>query len=170
MRFIIVICLGALLVGTAAAQDHPRVETFLGYTYVRAYPQNVSPAVSANGGRGEFVFNFNRWIGGVLDAGAVTNNSVSGFSISNTQAFFMAGPRISFRRSRFKPYGQAVFGGVYYTASPGRGYHVGSAADCSHDGADYGPGSYGRNEVCDGHGPGPGYQAQPLARFSASSA
>jgi hypothetical protein len=109
--------LGALLVGTAAAQDHPRVETFLGYTYVRLYPQNVSPALSANGGRGEFVFNFNRWLGGVLDAGAVTNNNFSGFDISNTQAFFMAGPRVTFHRSRFKPYGQAVFGGVYYTAS-----------------------------------------------------
>jgi hypothetical protein len=94
------------------------VETFLGYTYVRFYPQNVSPAFSANGGRGEFVYNFNRWLGGVVDAGAVTNSNFAGFSISNTQAFFMAGPRFSFRRkSRFKPYAQAVFGGVYYTAS-----------------------------------------------------
>jgi hypothetical protein len=102
---------------TAGAQDHPRVETFVGYTYVRFYPQNVSPAFSANGGRGEFVYNFNRWFGGVVDAGAVTNNNFAGFNISNTQAFFMGGPRFSLRRSRFKPYAQAVFGGVYYTAS-----------------------------------------------------
>jgi hypothetical protein len=102
---------------TAAAQDHPRVETFLGYTYVRVYPENISPAFSANGGRGEFVYNFNRWLGGVVDAGAVTNNHFAGFNISNTQAFFMGGPRFSLRRSRFKPYAQAVFGGVYYTAS-----------------------------------------------------
>jgi len=110
--------LGALLVWTAAAQDQPKIETFLGYTYVRFYPANVSPAFSANGGRAEFVYNFNHWLGGVIDAGAVTNNNFAGFNINNTQTFFMGGPRFTFhRRSRFKPYAQAVFGGVYYTAS-----------------------------------------------------
>src|SRR5262249_7181999 len=99
VRYTTVTLLGALLAWTAAAQDHPRFETFVGYTYVRFYPQNVSPAFSANGGRGEFVYNFNRWLGGVVDAGAVTNNNFAGFNISNTQAFFMGGPRFSLRRS-----------------------------------------------------------------------
>ncbi len=115
-RYFMVMSVGALLAGTMAAQPTPPIETFLGYTYVHVYPQS-GPSFSANGGRAEFVYNFNHWFGGVLNAGAVTNSRFAGFDIDNTQAFFMAGPRISMRRSRFKPYAQAVFGGVYYTAS-----------------------------------------------------
>jgi outer membrane protein OmpA-like peptidoglycan-associated protein len=116
-RWITVIGAGGLLACTVAAQEYPRVETFLGYTYVHFYPQSNVPSFSANGGRGEFAYNVNRWLAGVFDAGAVTNGSFNGFTIDNTQVFFMAGPRFSYRRSRFKPYAQAVFGGVYYTAS-----------------------------------------------------
>jgi hypothetical protein len=108
--------MGVLLAWGAAAQEYPRVETFLGYTYVRMYPQNDSPAFSANGGRGEFVYNFSRWLGGVVNAGAVTNSNFAGFHNSSIQTFFMGGPRFSLRRSRFKFYGQAVFGGVHYSS------------------------------------------------------
>jgi outer membrane protein OmpA-like peptidoglycan-associated protein len=93
------------------------MEGYVGYTYVHFYSQNVVPSLSLNGGSAQFAYNFNRWLGGVLDAGAVTNNSFGGLAINNTQAFFMAGPRFSLRRHRFRPYFQTVFGGVYYTAS-----------------------------------------------------
>src|SRR5262249_20223784 len=77
---------------------------------------------SANGGSGQFAYNLNRWLGGVVDAGAVTNNNFAGFHVDNTQVFFMAGPRVSLRKSRLRLYVQGVFGGVYYTASaPVRG-------------------------------------------------
>jgi opacity protein-like surface antigen/outer membrane protein OmpA-like peptidoglycan-associated protein len=109
--------MGALLAGTVAAQPYPTIETFLGYTHVHTYEQTGVPSFSANGGRGEFVYNFNRWLGGVVNAGAVTNNSFAGFNIDNTQVFFMGGPRFTIHRGRFKPYVQAVFGGVHYTAS-----------------------------------------------------
>ena len=116
-RCITTIGVATLLAGVLSAEDYPRVEAFLGYNYVHFYSQNAVPSFSANGGSGQFTYNFSRWIGGVLDAGAVTNNNFAGFSVNNTQAFFMAGPRFSLRKSRFKPYVQAVFGGVYYTAS-----------------------------------------------------
>jgi len=89
----------------------------MGYTYVHFYSQNVVPSFSLNGGSAQFAYNINRWFGTVLDAGAVTNSNFGGLSIDNTQVFFMAGPRFSLRRRRFRPYIQAVFGGVYYTAS-----------------------------------------------------
>jgi hypothetical protein len=114
-RCITTIGLATLLAGILSAEDYPRVEVFLGYNYIHFYSQNTVPSFSANGGSGQFTYNFSRWIGGVLDAGAVTNNNFAGFSVNNTQAFFMAGPRFSLRKSRFKPYVQAVFGGVYYT-------------------------------------------------------
>ena len=37
---------------TAVAQDVPKVETFLGYTYVRANSATDVPSFSANGGGG----------------------------------------------------------------------------------------------------------------------
>lgn len=122
-RCFFVLSVGALLAGTVAAQPVPTVETFFGYTYAHFYSQSAVspfnvPSFSANGGRGEFVYNINRWLGAVVDAGAVTNNSFAGFDINNTQLFFMGGPRFTFRKGhRIKPYAQAVFGGVYYTAS-----------------------------------------------------
>jgi outer membrane protein OmpA-like peptidoglycan-associated protein/opacity protein-like surface antigen len=107
----------ALLAWTATAQDYGKIEGYMGYTYVHFYSQNVVPSLSLNGGSAQFAYNFNRWFSTVLDAGAVTNSRFGGFNIDNTQVFFMAGPRLSLRRKRFRPYVQAVFGGVYYTAS-----------------------------------------------------
>ncbi len=102
----------------AAAQEVPKFETFLGYTYVRFSTSGDAPSFSANGGSGQFVWNFSKWIGAVADLGAVHNNGFGGLSIDNTQAFFMFGPRVSIHKwSRFKPYAQAVFGGVAFTAS-----------------------------------------------------
>ena len=51
----------------AAAQDIPKVETFLGYTFVRTNTSTNVPAFNANGGGGQFVYNFNNWISGVAD-------------------------------------------------------------------------------------------------------
>ena len=110
-------CSVALFVGAAAAQDYPKAEAYMGYTYVHFYSQNVVPSLNLNGGSAQFAYNINRWFSPVLDAGAVTNNSFGGLNINNTQLFFMGGPRFSLRRKRFRPYIQAVFGGVYYTAS-----------------------------------------------------
>jgi opacity protein-like surface antigen len=117
-KCVTVIGAAAWLVWTAAAEEVPKAETFLGYTYVRAKSGDTVPSYSQNGGSGQFIYNLNRWISGVLDVGAVHNGNFSGFQIDNTAINFMAGPRVSLRRwSRFTPYAQAVFGGVYRAAS-----------------------------------------------------
>ena len=75
----------AMLFGwTAAAEEVPKVETFLGYTYLRANPTTNVSSFGMNGGSGQFVYNFCRWFSGVLDAGAVNNNNIGGFRIDNT--------------------------------------------------------------------------------------
>jgi hypothetical protein len=102
---------------TAAAQDVPKMETFLGYTYVRANSATNVPAFSANGAGGQFAYNFNRWISGVADLGAVHNGQIGRAEIDSTMANFMFGPRVSLRYSRIRPYFQTLFGGVYYTGS-----------------------------------------------------
>jgi len=120
----------AMLFGwTAAAEEVPKVETFLGYTYLRTNPTTDVSSFGMNGGSGQFVYNFSRWFSGVLDVGAVNNNNIGGFRIDNTALNFLAGPRLSLHKSRITPYIQALFGGVYYTASsPIDGFAAGGIA------------------------------------------
>src|SRR5437762_2516445 len=79
----ITVIAGVLLVSLAAsAQDTPKMETFLGFTYLRANSASNVPAFSANGGGGQFAYNFNKWLGGVADMGAVHNGNIGGSQTS----------------------------------------------------------------------------------------
>ena len=113
-RCISVMGAAVLLVSTAAAQDWPRYETSLEYTFTRFNPATNLSSFNANGGSGQFAYNFNRWFSGVIDLGAVHNGRV----LDSTMANYLAGPRISFHKgSRITPYFQVLFGGVYATSS-----------------------------------------------------
>src|SRR4051794_34269230 len=67
-----------VFVAAAAAADAPKTETFLGYTYMRANSATNVPAFSANGGGGQFVYNFSNSIGAVADLSAVHNGNIGG--------------------------------------------------------------------------------------------
>src|SRR5262245_14549357 len=97
----------------AGAQDYPRAETFLGYTYMRANSATNVPAFSANGGSGQLAINFNKWVGFVMDIGAVHNNNIGGFHLDSTFTNYLFGPRLSLRYSRVRPYFNVLFGGVH---------------------------------------------------------
>jgi hypothetical protein len=107
----------------ASAADNPKMEAFLGYSFVRLSSNgDVIPSRDLNGGSGQFVYNFAKGFGVAFDAGAVTNNSdVTNFnnvSIDTTVAHLVVGPRYKFNRhSKFQPYIQALFGGAYTTSS-----------------------------------------------------
>ena len=104
---------------TAAAEDVPRMETFLGYTYFRANSATNVPAFSANGGGGQFVYNFNKWLGLVADLGAVHNGNISGVHLDTTLTNFVLGPRVTLRKGRLAPYFNVMWGGVYASTSTG---------------------------------------------------
>src|SRR5262249_1714905 len=107
-----------LTVWTAVAQEVPRAETYLGYDYVRFHSAADTPAFGANGGSGQFIYNFNKWVGAVIDLGAVHKGSLRGLDLDNTIASALAGPRVSIRRwSRFTPYFDVLWGGSYATSS-----------------------------------------------------
>jgi len=116
---ITVLGLALLLACTLTAQERAtQMETFLGYTFTRFNSGTNVPAFSANGGSGQFVYNINNWLGGVADFGAVHNGNIHRLQLDSTAATFLFGPRVAFRRwSRFTPYVQALFGGVYGTTS-----------------------------------------------------
>ena len=66
--------IGAILLSalTASATDFERTSVFLGYNFVRFNPNSdFIPSFNANGGGGQFAYNFNRWISGVVDLGVV---------------------------------------------------------------------------------------------------
>ena len=103
---------------TAAATDVPGFETYLGYDWVRFNPNTASiPSFDANGGSGQFVYNFHKGIGLAFDAGAVTKDTFSGV-FSNRQTHFLIGPRYGFyNHSRFTPFGEVLFGGANASVS-----------------------------------------------------
>jgi hypothetical protein len=95
------------------------MEAFVGYDFVRFNPNSVyAPSFNANGGSGQFVYNVTRWLGGVLDVGAVNKGTLNQLSVDTTVMNFVAGPRVTFHNhSRFLPFAQVLFGGAYATTS-----------------------------------------------------
>jgi hypothetical protein len=103
---------------TAAAQDTPKAETFIGYTYTRFNSATDVPAFSANGGGGQFVFNFHKYFGFVSDIGAVHNGNIGGYHLDTTMTNLLFGPRVPIRQwSRVTPYFQTLFGKVWASTS-----------------------------------------------------
>lgn len=111
-----VVLLSALV---ASATEVEQYETYLGYNFVRFHTNSdLLSSFNAHGGDVQFVYNFNKWLGGVADFGAVTTNSINNSSIDMTVLNFVAGPRVTFHKeSRFRPFVEALFGGSYSTAS-----------------------------------------------------
>jgi hypothetical protein len=109
-----------LTCAVGAAQDTPKAEVFLGYTYLRVNSASNVPAFSANGGGGQFVVNIGKWFGAVADVGSVHNGNIGGYHTDTTLTNFLFGPRIPIRVShRVIPYFQTLFGGVYASSSVG---------------------------------------------------
>jgi hypothetical protein len=104
-------------VAAFGSDEYPRVETFLGYTYMRANSATNVPAFSTNGGSGQLAVNFNKWIGAVMDLGAVHNGNIGGAHLDTTFINYLWGPRVSLRYSRFTPYFNVLFGGMHATSS-----------------------------------------------------
>src|SRR4051794_36753753 len=103
-----------LSAGAALAQDVPKAEMFVGFTYLRANSATDVPAFSTNGGGGQVVVNIHKYLGIVSDIGATHNGNIGGYHLDTTLTDFMFGPRVPIRAwSRVTPYVQVLFGGVY---------------------------------------------------------
>jgi hypothetical protein len=112
------IALGFALI--AAAQDVPRMETFLGYTFVRESSGTNAPSFNAHGGSGQFVYNLGKHLSAVADLGAVHNGEINGLPIDNTTSNFLFGPRLTLNYApRLRPYVQVLWG-VAHVASSAR--------------------------------------------------
>ena len=103
----------------------PKVELFLGYSYLQAVPKlaDGNRLVWLNGGSTSIAFNFNRYLGLVGDFGGFGDtqlrlNGAANPSIvqdsSGSVYTYLAGPRLSYRgHGRITPFAQALFGGIH---------------------------------------------------------
>jgi len=120
-KSLMVIGAALLFAMTAAAwnNDYPQYGVYLGYQFVRFNPNSdFVPSFNANGGGGQFAYNFNKWLSGVIDVGAVNKGTLNQVNVDTTVMNFCAGPRYTFRHwGRWVPYAQVLFGGHYSTSS-----------------------------------------------------
>ena len=117
----------ALLSAICSAQEFPRAEIGVNYSYMRYAPSvSYSKGHSLNGGGGSIVFNWNEYLGIRADLQGYTSNT-TGFNIPSTPAFpnglqgnvqgnlftFLFGPQFKVRAHRVQPFGSLLFGGAH---------------------------------------------------------
>lgn len=94
---------------TSRAQDVPKADVAVGYSYLHFNGSGGASGINNNGLSGSVAFNATSVLGIVADFGFY-HGSVSGVGINSESYTF--GPRFSMRRSdKFTPFVQALFGG-----------------------------------------------------------
>jgi opacity protein-like surface antigen len=122
-----------VLFGTVSfAQDNPKLEVSLDYSYVHANPQNNNavPAFSLNGGGGSVAYYFTKYIGIQGDLQGYGSNTHS-FTLPATSPYclndgspcpvsaqgnlftYNVGPVFKYRTKHFEPFAEALFGGAH---------------------------------------------------------
>jgi len=131
MRVRNVIVLGVfLLLGTRAfAQDYPKIEVPLGYSYMRFNPENSSTlkSFSLNGGGGGVTFYFTHALGIEAEFEGYGSQTRT-FSIATGSTFcptgctgsvqanlftYNVGPILKYRAEHFEPFVETLFGGAH---------------------------------------------------------
>jgi hypothetical protein len=101
----------------AFAQDLPRTEVYLGYSFTRVNSALNVPAFSANGGLGEIAFNLNKMFGIVGSFNTVHNGNIHNLHVDQTAFGYMFGPRVNFRLGKIVPFGEALWGATHDSRS-----------------------------------------------------
>jgi outer membrane immunogenic protein len=104
-----------------AQEPASKFEAYGGYYYARfnvnANVPGIAPSATyiGKGGGGQLEYNANRWLGVVGDLGGFYATSGGNGSFAGGVFTYLAGPRVNFRRGKFTPFVQALFGGVHTT-------------------------------------------------------
>jgi opacity protein-like surface antigen len=128
IRKVLVIGSIFLVAAIAFAQEFPRTEVAVTYSYLRYAPSAAfTQGHSLNGGGGAVTFNFNEYLGLKGELQGFGSNETT-FTIPNGATNFpggasgrvqgnlftyMFGPQIKFRTPKFHPYGHLLFGGAH---------------------------------------------------------
>jgi hypothetical protein len=128
----LIVLVGVTLLGTAAfAQDYPKVEVPMDYSYMRFNPENSATvsSFSLNGGGGGIIVNLNHWIGieGEFEGYATAGTKTFTFTGSNPVCplgctvrsatgnlfTYNIGPIFKYRTPHFEPFIETMFGGAH---------------------------------------------------------
>ena len=120
--------LGSLVIfGVAASAQEkaptPTAELGFSYSYTRVNPGGAISSANANGGYGYAEYNLSRVFGLVGELGANYTGAAGKTLLGNTSFQYLFGPRFNWRKSRFTPYVQTLFGGERFSS----GFNAGSA-------------------------------------------
>lgn len=121
----IVLAAVVMMIGmTAWAQDYPKAEVAVDFTYLHFVPAKASGSVNLWGGGGQFTYNFTKYIGIKADFqgyGSKNHNftfvppAVAVPTTINAQAnafTYLFGPQIK-ARGRIEPFGEILFGAAH---------------------------------------------------------
>jgi hypothetical protein len=104
------------------AQEVPRAEVYLGYTYARFNPVKNVNAINSNGGMGAFQYNLNKNLGIVGELGGSSNGNISSFGANfpgdQTVFSYLFGPRFTVNKTgAFSPFVHYLVGGMHQSRS-----------------------------------------------------
>jgi hypothetical protein len=117
-QFLSLLMVGALFGLSVFAQEGPKADLFLGYSFLRYNSAQTIPAFTANGGAGTFAWNFSDHIGLEAELGGYHNGNVNDYHFDTTSFSYLFGPRISWGRHKtFDPYIHTLFGGQHASTS-----------------------------------------------------
>lgn len=97
---------------STSAQEVPKIDAFVGYSYLRANPATSGVGgFNLNGGSASASYNFRDWLSGVADFGGYQVGKINSVNVDDHVLTYMFGPRFTYRRSRrITPFGQVLFG------------------------------------------------------------
>jgi hypothetical protein len=97
---------------STSAQEVPKIDAFVGYSYLRANPATSGVGgFNLNGGSASAAYNVRDWLSGVADFGGYQVGKINSVNVDNHVLTYMFGPRFTYRRSRkITPFGQVLFG------------------------------------------------------------
>lgn len=130
IRTVVLVGVGLVMGRTAFAQEYPKWEIPVDYTYARGNPANVAKPFSLNGGGGGIIYNFNRYFGikGDLQGYGSTTSVFNNVTVVNPNGTitvipqvrangnlftYMGGPQLRLPTHTIKPFAEFLFGGAH---------------------------------------------------------
>ena len=126
LRFIVSLLALVTVFGLSAnAQELPKIDASVNYSYLRANPATSGlGGFNLNGGSVSAAYNFRDWLSGVADFGGYHAGSYNGVNVNDHMLTYLFGPRVTYRKSRrISPFGEMLFGaaragsGVFATSN-----------------------------------------------------
>jgi opacity protein-like surface antigen len=113
LRFILsLIALVTVLGFSTRAQELPKIDASVNYSYLRANPATSGlGGFNLNGGSAAVSYNFRDWLSGVADFGGYHVGSADGVKVDDHMLTYLFGPRFTYRKyRRISPFGHVLVG------------------------------------------------------------